>query len=359
MKSQKILVAPLDWGLGHSTRCVPIILQLLEEGHEVILAANGVSAAFLKSRFPHLTLLTDIPAYDITYPENGRMLWFFLRESGRLQSVIKEEHRWLDQKIDELGLDQVYSDNRYGLYSKKVKCQFITHQLFLRAPRLLRWIANIRIKQYIKKYDACLIPDYGGTQNLSGALSHASGLPANVRYIGPLSRFTVADIAAFQSNYKYSFLAIISGPEPQRTILQEKLEVILKSIDRPSLIVCGQPDKQFDVSKGNLRIVSHLPDNALAEVILNSKTIICRAGYSTIMDLHLLKRMAVIIPTPGQTEQEYLGHFHHLAKRHVRIHQKSLTVEKIIQAHKRISFHNVEHVRPVPSAFNFTLQPGL
>ena len=304
MIAQKILVAPLDWGLGHSTRCVPIILQLINEGHEVILAANGVSAAFLRERFPELQLLTDIPAYDITYPDNGRMLWFFLKESGRLQSVIKAENRWLDKKIDELKIDQVYSDNRYGLYSEKVKCHFITHQLFLRAPFYLRRFANLRIKRYVKKYHSCLIPDYGGTQNLSGALSHASGIPKNVRFLGPLSRFTNTNTELSQTEFKYSFLAIISGPEPQRSILQEKMEAILKDIDRPSLIVCGQPHKQFEVSKGNLRIVSHLPDAALAEVILNSKTIICRAGYSTIMDLHILKRMAVIIPTPGQTEQD-------------------------------------------------------
>ncbi len=335
---RKILVAPLDWGLGHSTRCVPLIQQFCDEGHEVLIAANGTSAAYLRKRFPTLQLFDSIPAYHVTYPENGNMLSHFMKDTRRLLSVIKAEHLWLDEFILSKKLDVVYSDNRYGLHTIRIPCHVITHQLFIQVPWFLKPFVNLRVRKYIQLFTTCLVPDFEGTQNLSGALSHATDLPKNVRYIGPLSRFNSPETYSVSAHDHYHFVAIISGPEPQRTIFQKLMTDIFQTIGRPSLIVCGQPDKTFDEQQRHVRIVSHLEDDALANVILNCKTLICRSGYSTIMDLDKLKKQAIIVPTPGQTEQEYLAHYHNRAGRHYRIAQKDLTKDKILHTHKKIGF---------------------
>lgn len=337
-KQKKILVAPLDWGLGHTTRCVPLIERLISEGHQVLIAANGSSAAYLKKRFPHLSIDESIPAYNVTYPDNGNMLAHFMKDTLRLLSVIKAEHQWLDDFIREKKPDLVYSDNRYGLYSKHIDCFLITHQLFIRVPFLLKPLVNFRVRAYIKLFKECLVPDFEGTQNLSGALSHATGLPRNVKFIGPLSRFKAREEYHVDESAGYHFVAIVSGPEPQRSYFQELLTTILENIGRPSLIVCGQPEKTYDEQHRHLRIVSHLDDDALAKVILECRTLICRSGYSTIMDLDKLKKQAIIIPTPGQSEQEYLAYYHHRAGRHYTISQKHLTKDRILNAHRKIDF---------------------
>ncbi len=337
-EKRKILVAPLDWGLGHSTRCVPLIQQFCDEGHLVIIAANGSSAAYLRKRFPQLPLFETIPSYNVTYPENGNMLSHFMKDTRRLLSVVKDEHEWLDQFIISEKIDVVYSDNRYGLHSKKIPCHLITHQLFIRVPWFLKPIVNLRVRRYIRLFTTCLVPDFQGTQNLSGALSHASGLPKNIRFIGPLSRFNLPESYALNPADGYHFVAIISGPEPQRSIFQELMTEIFQNIGRPSLIVCGRPDQTIDEQQRHVRIVSHMDDDQLAKVILNCKTLICRSGYSTIMDLDKLKKQAIVVPTPGQTEQEYLAHYHDRAGRHFRIAQKDLTKEKILHTHKKIGF---------------------
>ncbi|MFN5621009.1 MAG: glycosyltransferase, partial [Flavobacteriales bacterium] len=301
---KNIWVAPLDWGLGHATRCVPLINRLLAEGHHVYLASNGRSARWLANYFPKLEVHTDIPDYAVTYPISGSMQFHFLKESPRLLRVIRAEHDWLAQFAERHAIDEVYSDNRYGLYHERIPCFIITHQLFIRAPwyarRLLYWMTH----HYIQRFDQCLVPDYEGAVNLSGELSHGRGVPQNVRYIGPQSRFS--EVFAEENVPCYDVVALISGPEPTRSEFQRQLLHRLLGSQRSALMVCGTPDESFDRQEGNVRLVSHLPDAQLAGVLKSAGHIICRPGYSTIMDLHVLGCKAEFIPTPGQTEQEYL-----------------------------------------------------
>ena len=303
-QQKNILVAPLDWGLGHATRCVPLIRRVLAEGHHVQLASNGRSARWLKDYFPQLTVHTDIPDYAITYPERGSMEWHFLKESPRLLRVIRAEHAWLERFTETHALDEVYSDNRYGLYHESVKCTLITHQLFIRTPWYARAAVHRLTEYYIQMFNACWVPDYAGESNLSGALSHASKLPRNVQFIGPQSRFT--DGTFDTSAPAYDNVALISGPEPARSHFQAELLLRFQQEGKSALMVCGTPEKFFDRMEGCVRVVSHLPDAQLAGVLKSAGHIVCRSGYSTIMDLHALGCKAEFIATPGQTEQEYL-----------------------------------------------------
>jgi len=307
---ERILIAPLDWGLGHATRCVPIIHRQLDAGHEVMLAACGIGAAFFRKQFSGLTLLEDIPSYGISYQDKGSFVWQLVKQVPHIFYVVKAENLWLKKVIDREKITQVISDNRYGLHSDSITCFFITHQLFIKGPMVTVPVIKNLVKKYVVKYNECWVPDFEGEKNLSGELSHGKLFTDNVKYIGPLSRFEHSmKPTQNQLEMKYDFLALISGPEPQRTLLENQLEEIFKSIGKPALMICGRPQDSSQQQNGCVRKVSHLNDDEFVRAIDESKMIICRSGYSTLMDLYALKRKALLIPTPGQTEQEYLGKY--------------------------------------------------
>jgi uncharacterized protein (TIGR00661 family) len=302
---QKILIAPLDWGLGHATRCIPIIRALTANGYEVILAAEGAQAHLLQTEFPSLQIL-PLQGYRVRYSRSKWGLAFtLLAQLPRLRRVVKDEHQWLDIIVDQHKIDLVISDNRYGLYSKKNPCIFITHQLTIKAP--FAWIEKIlqRINySYINQYNCCWVPDIAGEPNAAGILSHPLLLPVTkVHYIGLLSRFQLQAVEK-----KYDYCILLSGPEPQRTLLENTLLKGLSEIQGKILLVRGKPgSKEILDAEHHIEIKNHLPGSDLAQVLLQSEYIISRSGYTTVMELLSLQKKSILIPTPGQTEQEYLA----------------------------------------------------
>ena len=300
MKTKKrILVAPLDWGIGHATRCVPIINALIHNNYDVILAADGRPMHLLSKEFPKLEIIR-LQGYNIKYSKYFPMSISMLLQIPKLLYNIKKEKNTLESIIKDYNIDGVISDNRFGLYTKKVPCVFITHQLGIQSPYLAQEIQKFNYK-YINAFDVCWVMD-DKKNNLAGILSTPKKTPNNTIYIGPQSRFKYQ-----KSQAKYDFLAIISGPEPQRTILEKGLIKALKERKEKSLIILGKPELNNTQQIGNLTIQSHLNAKDLNKAILSSNLIICRPGYSTIMDLEKLMKKAFFIPTPGQTEQEYLA----------------------------------------------------
>ncbi|MBC8511005.1 MAG: glycosyltransferase [Cryomorphaceae bacterium] len=300
MKAKKrILVAPLDWGIGHATRCIPIIKALIKHNYEVILAADSRPLHLLSNEFPNLEIIR-FGGYNIKYAKYLPMSISMLLQAPKLLLKIKKENSLLTEIIKDYNIDGVISDNRFGLYSKKVPCVFITHQLEIKTPYFTESIRNFNY-QYINKFDACWVMD-DEKINLAGTLSKPNSLPNNTHYIGIQSRFEKQEI-----KNKYDFLAIVSGPEPQRTILEKGLIRALKDRKEKSLIVLGKPELNTSNQIGSLTIKSHLDAKDLNTAISQSELIICRSGYSTVMDLAKLGKKAIFIPTPGQTEQEYLA----------------------------------------------------
>ena len=259
--THRILLAPLDWGLGHATRCAPLIDRWLAAGHEVVLASNGRSADWLKARYPHLELLTDIPDYAVTYPSRGPITLHLVKQMVRLRKVVRAEHRWLQRIVVEKNIHQVCSDNRYGLYHAQVPCTLITHQLYLRVPKPFRWIVGKWLNSYLKRFRALWVPDYGRGSNLSGLLSHGGAWDKKALFIGPLSRFH-SDVIT--SEKPYVVVAVVSGPEPTRTRFENQLRNILGQLECPALLVLGKPEEPVQEQKGLLHIVNHLPDSELA-----------------------------------------------------------------------------------------------
>jgi len=295
---KSVIFAPLNWGLGHATRCIPLINQYLSEGWEVKLASDGESLLLLQEEYPSLESIA-LPSYDIKYASGSLMAFAILKQLPKLKKAIQDEKDWLDNYLEENPVDLIVSDNRYGLYSDKCKSVFITHQLFIQVP-LVQSSVNKVNHSYIAKFDECWVPDDAGEINLSGKLSHGN-IPANVKYIGPLSRFKKREIAC-----KYRVTAVLSGPEPSREKLEKKLINILKDVDN-SMLIRGIQSSNNRETYGKLTVVDHVPQVDLEEVFNQSRLLICRNGYSSVMDLAKLKKEAILVPTPGQSEQEYLA----------------------------------------------------
>lgn len=235
---KRVLVAPLDWGLGHATRCIPIIYSLLAQNFEVIIAAEGASKNLLKTEFPDV-VFTHLKGYNITYSSKGSLLplRILLQFPGLLRSVFAE-HLWLKKIIKAYNINLVISDNRLGLFHKKIPCIYITHQLQIKTGHLFtEWLAQKLHYFFINKYTNCWVPDNKDNNNLAGALSHPKKLPAAiVKYIGPLSRFEKKT-----TSKKYDLLVLISGPEPQRSIFETILLDQLKNFSGNTLLVRGLP----------------------------------------------------------------------------------------------------------------------
>ena len=300
-EKKRILVAPLDWGIGHATRCIPIINHLLEHNFEVVIAADKRPLHLLSGEFPKLEIIR-LEGYNITYPTVLPMSISMALQIPKILMNIKKENNLLKDIIKDYSIDGVISDNRYGLYNNSIPCVFMTHQLNIQSPFLNSYIQKINYR-YISRYNECWILD-DKEINLAGALSSPIVMPKKSKYIGVQSRFNKKS-----RNIKYQFLAIVSGPESQRKILENGLIKVLKKRNEKSLIVLGKPEINEEREIGSLTIKSHLNAEDLNHAIIESELIICRPGYSTIMDLVKLEKNAFFIPTPGQTEQEYLANY--------------------------------------------------
>lgn len=299
--AKKILISPLDWGLGHATRCIPVIQELLIRNVDVVIAADGKSLELLKKEFPRL-IFEVLPGYDVSYQNRGS---FFFKVLGKVPNILKmihKEHQLLEKLIKKHNIDGVISDNRYGLWTNKVPCVFITHQVRILSPILEDLVFFLNL-QFINRFDYCWIPDAASERNLSGKLSHLESLPEHARFIGPLTRFK----GTCNQGKKYEVMAIVSGPEPQRSIFEDKLKSQLENLNKTALLVLGKPEETIKSNSNNLTFISHLNSVEMEEAVAASEVIVCRGGYSTIMDLAMYGKKAVFIPTPGQTEQEYLA----------------------------------------------------
>lgn len=308
IKGKRVLISPLDWGLGHATRCIPVIRTLLKNNNNVVIAAEGAQEILLKEEFPNLEFI-HLAGYRIRYQSSGSFVLQMLKQIPKILNAIRQEKESLASIIKKHHIEVVISDNRYGLYNKNVYSVFITHQLFIKVP-FFKNLAKAINHSFIRKFNACWVPDHKGENNLSGELSHGNHLPSNVIYIGPLSRFSKASDSD-KRTYKYKFIAIISGPEPQRSLFEQKITDALLGSGEPCCLIRGLPGHTQNSGSTNLlEIHDHLSAKELQVKIENSEIVIARSGYSTIMDLHALNKKAIYIPTSGQTEQEYLAKYH-------------------------------------------------
>jgi uncharacterized protein (TIGR00661 family) len=299
-----IFISPLDWGLGHASRCVPLI-KLLAENNIVIIGTTPLNAFFFEQHFPGLQKI-NVPSYNIQYSKHLPVWLKILLQVQKINKVIKQENKLLEQIIKEHHMDLVISDNRFGLHHKTVESIFITHQLAIKAPVFSALATKINLKQ-IHRFTKVWVPDYKEANlRLSGQLSDSVHLKIPVEYIGPQSALNTIAINDLPAD-KTSYLILLSGIEPQRTILENLLAQKFKNTDQKITLVRGS-NTAFKVINKNMVVVNFAFGAELKKLILSAETIICRSGYSTLMDLHVLgKEKTILVPTPGQPEQEYLA----------------------------------------------------
>ena len=311
-KQLRILIAPLDWGLGHVTRSVPLIRHILSLGHTVIFAGNESQQKYVRSVYPALHYI-NLEGYNVSYARSKYgMIPRIALQIPRLRKMIRTEQAWLQETIKALHIDAVLSDNRYGLYSKLVPCVFITHQLQVRTG-YSRHLDHLLLRlhyRFIEKFTHCWIVDEQEDNGLSGALAHPARLPkVKTDYIGLLSQCAGSAVRPQPGNEFY-VLILLSGTEPQRSMLSELLWKKAIKSDQHIIFVEGSEQATVPASiPPHISYHKRLSADELSTAIETASIVICRSGYSSIMDLIALNKKAVLIPTPGQTEQEYLGQY--------------------------------------------------
>lgn len=322
----KVLVAPLNWGLGHASRCVPLVQQFLDEGHEVILGGDGESLTLLRRHFPKQRY-TYLAPLQLRYSAGKRQVWAMIRSLPKIIRWAVKDHAMLQALIKEEPIDLVVSDNRFGLYLDRTspathhpcECIYITHQLHIMLPKGWKWAEGIASRLHARiytRYNKVWVPDYKDLDSsLAGELSHPqlsiiNYQLSNINYIGPQSRFESYRDVRNDREMVAETVAVLSGLEPQRTMLEKEIIARYSGSSSSVLIVQGRMNRPpTRIKRGNITIVPYMQDSELVPALLGARRIIARSGYSTIMDLEALGVMekAELIPTFGQPEQEYLA----------------------------------------------------
>jgi UDP-N-acetylglucosamine transferase subunit ALG13 len=344
---KNILLAPLDWGLGHTTRCMPILSYLLELGHNPIFAGNDDQASIIKSTFGKKIKTVKLDGYNVRYsPVNRFFQAGLMGQAPGLIKKIKQEHSWLADNAGPLGVDGIISDNRYGLYHPSVPSVILTHQLQIRTG--LGRVADNLVQQlhykYLNKFGATWVVDSAVSPGLGGTLSHSVRMPADYQYLGHLSRFGDEKCSSSRSA-DAATLILLSGPEPQRSILSDLLWHQAKNINGNFIFSEGSSSaQQRNDIPGHITYYQRLEWAQLGAVLNDAGLVISRSGYSTIMDLVALQKKAVLIPTPGQTEQLYLAKMLHAQGRFFSASQQGFNLEKAMIAAKSLA--NMPETKP-------------
>ncbi len=342
-KTQKtVLFCPLDWGLGHISRDLPLIREFTKHGHRVVVAASDNVCQWIRSEAPSIET-TNFDGPEIHYSNKGFSFFKMVLQLPRLLIWPAREKIITKNLVDKYQPHLIVSDNRYGARHHKVTSVIITHQLCIKLPRRFKWAEyplHHLVKYLILKFDECWVPDLSPNESLAGELVHKYKLPKNARLIGPLSRFDSIRAQLSNSFNVNSVLGIISGPEPQRSEMERLLKKKINNYKWKKTLVTGTFATDKENNSPDFHIIPHQPTLEMLKLISRHNLIISRSGYSTIMDMYCLRRNIVIIPTPGQTEQKYLADYHS-PKGHIKIEQEEI---------KKLNLEFLStHIKPTPT----------
>lgn len=297
-----VLVSPLNWGLGHATRCIPVIRYFLQQGSKVSLASDGNALQLLKDEFPDLHSL-ELNSSQVTYSTSGFFFYLNLMLQGDgLKKRAQKDEVLIEDYIDKHGVDLLISDHRFGAFSENIKSVIISHQLQFKAG-LFSFGSSYLNAKYLNQYDEVWVPDTDTLPNLSGILSQSRWVNVPVKEIGVLSRFSNLSLEK-----DIDYLAVISGPEPLRTHFEKKLIEGFSTLrSKKCILVRGVYDQSELEDLPHLNFYNHLKSEDLNQLICRAKLVICRSGYSSVMDMACLGKSVFFVPTPHQGEQEYLA----------------------------------------------------
>jgi uncharacterized protein (TIGR00661 family) len=312
-----VIIAPLNWGLGHATRCIPVIQYLKTICKQVIIASDGSALAFLKKEFPDF-IYEELPSYQIRYSTKSIFINIMMMMPSILRAVFAEKKTAL-KLVGKYHATVILSDNRFGFRCPSVKNIYMTHQVkILHNIPVLSYLGSKIHQRIINTFDLCLIPDYNDERALCPELTQGNNIKKI--FIGPLTRIKKLTLPV-----KWDICVLLSGPEPQRTVLEKELIkqlIVLKQYK--ILFATGKQEVNHAHLPKHISIKGLLPTNEVEKILNSSKLLISRSGYSTIMDIEKLDIHAIFIPTPGQTEQEYLGRIFSLKFKYNCLQQHSI-----------------------------------
>lgn len=298
---KKVLIAPQHWGLGHVTRTIPVIRYFIRKGYELVLASSGAGSNLLRKEFPELVVY-DVPDYGITYPSRN-MFWNMTFQIFKLHKAILLEKIALGKICKEHQIDLVVSNARLGAAQNGIASVIISHHLHIPlGSKLIEFISDTWMRFFYLQFNQIWVPDFGGDHNLSGDLAHQFKSSKHF-FIGPLSRFRTMDLPQ-----RFDICFMLSGPEPQRRFFEEKILSQINDLGPAKMILIRGTTTGAVLPKYvNLEVKDLVTSEELNEIMCSSGLIVCRSGYSTLLDLSVIQKKALLIPTPGQPEQEYLG----------------------------------------------------
>ncbi|MBO9572007.1 MAG: glycosyl transferase family 28 [Chitinophagaceae bacterium] len=338
-----LLFSALDWGLGHVTRSISLLREFQEKGWEIIVACNSSQKGIFSAEIDGLKFV-NLSGAKINYAATGWLTRFSLALSAPKNLIqIKKETSWVRDFLAENRVDLLISDNRYGFRHPSIQSVFITHQLYVITGfgRIIDRLLQRVLYRHINKFNECWVPDEE-INGLAGRLSHPLINPAiPVKYIGYLSRLDICETAnplpwgglspeAKGGGFIYDYCILLSGPEPQRTILEKKIIKEFSGRNKRVILIRGLPDVSELLNADSISIINYASSIELNRLICSSEYIICRSGYSSIMDLIKLKKKMILIPTPGQAEQEYLADYLSANKYAVSIRQDEVSFKTIL-----------------------------
>lgn len=327
MKQKNILISPLDWGIGHAARCIPIINDFLNQGCSITIFASEEINNFFRIRFGDNISYINDKSKHFSYSKKISLLKIFHFAFKMKKNAIVESSLCAELCKNKK-YDIIISDNRYGFKHNDIKSVLITHQLMPIAPFIFIFSKPI-IKNYLKKifssFSEVWVPDYEKPDGLAGKLSHVNFKISNLKYINPLSRFEKLETNSQQID-ENKILLISSGPKKHREIIAKKFASIFEEIPNINIYIIGTAP--FETKNKKINVIESPSDNEILDLITTSSIIAAGAGYSTIMDLHALKRSAILMPTSGQTEQIYLSKLH---EENMLIARKFKTLKKMLK----------------------------
>lgn len=263
----------------------------------------------LRENFPDVPQL-ELPGYAVTYSRSGgTFVVKILSQVPRILRAIRNERNWLRRMQAAHRFDLVISDNRYGLKIEGLPAVIMTHQLQILTgfgPAADYVMRKLHYRM-LGKFDACWVVDEQANGGLGGKLSHPADIPEGARYVGLLSQLN--DPAPEMPVQSKEVLVLLSGPEPMRTLFEKRLmEQMAGLTDYQFRLVAGNPGGAMPARlPAHVRYATHVNASGLSEAMGAAGLVICRSGYSTLMDLAALGKKALLVPTPGQSEQMYLA----------------------------------------------------
>jgi len=304
LSNKTILLTTLNWGIGHASRCVPLIHAIQDQGAKLIIGSDGKARTFLQKEFPKLEIL-EMPTNEIRYGKRG-VAAALLPQLPAFFKQIKADQKWIKEIVAEENIDLIISDNRYGSYHESIPSVLITHQLNIQTPKLAKPMIDKVLKSWVDNFNEIWVPDV--ENGLAGILT-SSNLRIPIRFLGPLSRFSNDNILESNNEKDEQLLILLSGPEPQRSILEEKIWMQLSKLNVSIILVRGTNSPLERKEFSNVEVYDLLTAEELSPMLEKATKVVCRSGYSTLMDLAQINCQAYLIPTPGQSEQEYLAKY--------------------------------------------------